>query len=87
MSSLLENGATEVVIHIRSNRTHMIDGELGLKSKKFGFELGGMSHHSGATGLHIAAFFPAGKRSSAGEYRSEGFHLRWWDLNSQFQAF
>jgi len=62
VSSVLENGATEVVINIRSNRTHAIDGELGLRLKKFGFELGGMTHHSGATSLHIGAVFPSGRK-------------------------
>lgn len=40
VSSVLENGAAEVDIHIRSNRTHAVDGTLGIKLKKLGFELG-----------------------------------------------
>lgn len=58
VSSVLENGATEVVINIRSNRTHAIDGTLGLELKKVGLDLGGLAHRSGATSLHIRASFP-----------------------------
>jgi hypothetical protein len=58
VSSVLENGATEVVINIRSNRTHAIDGALGVELKKIGFDLGGLTQHSGATSLHIRASFP-----------------------------
>lgn len=58
VSSVLENGATEVVINIRSNRTHAVDGALGVELKKIGFDLGGMTQHSGATSLHIRATFP-----------------------------
>lgn len=62
VTSVLENGATEVDINIRSNRTHAIDGTLGLQLKEFGFDLGGVSQHSGATSLHIHASFPQGKK-------------------------
>lgn len=62
VSSVLENGATEVVINIRSNRTHAIDGTLGLELKRVGFDLGGLTQHSGATSLHIRASFPQGRR-------------------------
>lgn len=62
VSSVLENGATEVVINIRSNRTHAIDGSLGVELKKLGFELGGLANHAGATSLHIRASFPQGRR-------------------------
>lgn len=62
VSSVLENGATEVSINIRSNRTHAIDGEFGLTLKQFGFELGGGTHHSEATSLHIRAGFPQARR-------------------------
>ena len=62
VSSVLENGATEVVINIRSNRTHAIDGTLGVQLKKGGFELGGQAQHSGATSLHIRASFPQGRK-------------------------
>ena len=58
VSSVLENGATEVVINIRSNRTHAVDGSLGVELKKIGFDLGGLTQHSGATSLHIRASFP-----------------------------
>lgn len=62
VSSVLDNGATEVEINIKSNRTHAIDGTLGLQLKKLGFNLGGMTEHSGATALHIGATFPANRR-------------------------
>ena len=62
VSSVLENGATEVVINIRSNRTHAIDGALGVELKKIGFDLGGLTQHSGATSLHIRASFPQGRK-------------------------
>lgn len=58
VSSVLENGATEVGINIRSNRTHSVEGTLGIQLKKFGFELGGITQSSGATTLHIHANFP-----------------------------
>ncbi len=58
VSSVLENGATEVAINIKSNRTHAIDGTLGLELKKVGLDLGGGTQHSGATSLHISATFP-----------------------------
>ena len=62
VTSVLENGATEVEINIRSNRTHAIDGTLGVELKKLGFELGGMSQQSAATSLHIGASFPQGRK-------------------------
>lgn len=62
VSSVLENGATEVVINIKSNRTHAVDGTLGVELKKIGFELGGLTQKSGATSLHIQASFPQGRR-------------------------
>lgn len=62
VSSVLENGATAVDINIRSNRTHAVDGTLGIQLKKLGFELGGMSQRSGTTSLHIAASFPQGRK-------------------------
>jgi len=62
VSSVLENGATEVTINIRSNRTHAIDGTLGVQLKKLGFELGGSTQHSGATSLHISASFPQDRK-------------------------
>lgn len=63
VSSVLENGATEVVINIRSNRTHAIEGDLGIRLKKLGFELGAGTQQSGATSLHIRAGFPQARRS------------------------
>lgn len=62
VSSVLENGATEVVINIRSNRTHAIDGSLGIDLKNLGFDLGASAQRSGATSLHIRASFPQGRR-------------------------
>jgi len=62
VTSVLENGATEVDINIRSNRTHAIDGALGVQLKDFGFDLGGGAQHSGATSLHIRASFPQGRK-------------------------
>lgn len=62
VSSVLENGATDVVINIRSNRTYAIDGTLGGQLKKLGFDLGGGTEHSGATSLHIRASFPQGRK-------------------------
>jgi hypothetical protein len=62
VSSVLENGATEVVINLRSNRTYAIDGALGLKLKKFGLDLGGHTQRVGATSLHIRASFPQGRK-------------------------
>lgn len=58
VTSVLENGATEVVINIRMNRTHAIDGTLGVQLKKLDFDLGGMTQRSDATSLHIRATFP-----------------------------
>lgn len=58
VSSVLDNAATDVVINIRSSRTHAVDGALGGQFKKVGFDLGGTTQHSGATSLHIRASFP-----------------------------
>ena len=62
VSSVFDNGATEVVINIRSNRTYAIDGSLGIQLKKLGFELGAGAQQSGATSLHIRATFPPSKK-------------------------
>lgn len=62
VSSVLENGSTEVEINIKSNRTHSIDGALGAQLKGIGFDLGGMSQQSGATSLHIRSNFPQGRK-------------------------
>lgn len=62
VSSVLENGATDVVINIRSNRTYAIDGALGLELKKAGLDLGGVTQRSGATSLHIRASFPQARK-------------------------
>ena len=62
VTSVLDNGSTEVEINIKSNRTHAIDGDLGVQLKGIGFDLGGMSQQSGATSLHIRANFPQGRK-------------------------
>ena len=59
--SVLVNAATNVVINIKSNRTHSVEGKLGPTLSKVGFELGGGAEHSGATSLHISASFPQSK--------------------------
>jgi len=66
VSSVLENGSTEVTFNIRSTKTHAIDGSLGIKLKDLGFDLGGSSEKSGATTLHISATFPAPQRGWRG---------------------
>jgi len=63
VSSVFDNGATEVVINIRSNRTFSTDGSLGVQLKKLGFELGASSQQSGATSLHIRATFPPSRKT------------------------
>lgn len=62
VTSVLENSATQVVINIKSNRTHSIEGSLGVSLKKIGFDLGGTTQQSGSTSLHIRATFPSGRR-------------------------
>ena len=62
VSSVLDNAATEVVINIRSNRTHAADGTLAAELKGIGLDLGGGSQRSAATSLHIRATFPQGRR-------------------------
>ena len=62
VSSVLENGATEVDINIRSNMTYAVDGSLGVELKKFGFELGGLTQRTGAASLHIRAEFPRARK-------------------------
>ena len=62
VSSGLKNGASEVVINIRSNRTHAVDGSLGIELKKLGFDLGGGAERSGTTSLHIRAGFPESRK-------------------------
>lgn len=62
VSSVLDNGALDVEINIRSNRTYAIGGSLGAQLKKVGFELGGGTERSGATSLHIRASFPQARK-------------------------
>ena len=62
VASVLENASTEVELNIKSDRTHAINGDLGLQLNGIGFELGAMSQQSGATSLHIRANFPAGRK-------------------------
>ena len=66
VSSVLENGATDVTINIKSHRTHAVDGTLGIQLKKIGFDLGGASQRTGATSLHIHASFPQARKGWAG---------------------
>lgn len=60
--NVLENDSEAVEIKIRSNRSYAINGQLGLKLKGVGFNLGGMSQQSGTTSLHIRANFPQGRK-------------------------
>jgi hypothetical protein len=62
VSSVLENAATEVEINIRSNRTHAIDGTLGVQLQQLGFDLGGRTERSDASSLHIRASFPLSRK-------------------------
>lgn len=59
VSSVLDNQATKVEINIRSHRKYTVDGNLGVKLKKVGFDLGGVATSAGATTLHISAEFPS----------------------------
>lgn len=58
VTNVLENGATEVEINIRSSRTHSVDGSLGVQLRELGFHLGGMSEKTTASSLRIIATFP-----------------------------
>ncbi len=58
MVSVLENGANEVTINIRSGNTYSIEGSLGARLKKVGLELGGSHESTGIASLHIRAQFP-----------------------------
>ena len=58
VSSVLDNGATEVVINIRSNKNFAVDGSLGVQLKNIGFDLGGVASTKGEVTLHIKATFP-----------------------------
>ena len=49
-------------IYIRSNRTHAVDGTLGIQLKKLGFDLGGTTERSATTSLHIVASFPQARK-------------------------
>ena len=62
VSSVLENGASQVEINIRGNRTHAVDGTLGIQLKQLGFDLGGTTEHSATTRLHIVASFPQARK-------------------------
>ena len=62
MTSVLDNGVTEVEINIGSSRTYAIDGGLAGVLQKVGFDLGGSSERSTAMQLHIFATFPQGHR-------------------------
>lgn len=62
VSSVLDNSASEVAVNVKSNRSHSVDGDLGLTLSKVGFELSAGTQQSGATRLHIRASFPKAKR-------------------------
>jgi hypothetical protein len=62
VSSVLENRASEVEIYIRSNRTHAVDGTLGIQLKELGFDLGGTTERLATTSLHIRASFPQARK-------------------------
>lgn len=62
VSSVLDNGARDVQINIRSNRTYSLDGSLATELRKCRLELGGSSQRTGTTSLHIRATFPQIKR-------------------------
>lgn len=62
VNSVLENGATEVVINLLSNRTYAIERALGANLKKVGFDLGGETQRSAGTSLHIRASFPLARK-------------------------
>ena len=62
VSSVLENGASRVEINIRGNRTHAVDGTLGIQLKELGFDLGGTTERSATTRLHIVATFPQARK-------------------------
>lgn len=59
VSSVLENQATKVEINIRSHRKYSVNGSLGVRLRKLGFDLGGVADSTGATTLHISAEFPS----------------------------
>lgn len=63
VTSVLENGAKELVINIKSNGNYSVNGALGVQLKKMGLELGGATQQSGVTSLHIRADFPTVKKS------------------------
>ncbi len=63
VSSVLDNGAREVVINIRSNRSFSVDSGLGASLRKLGFELGASAQRASATSLHIRASFPQVRRT------------------------
>jgi hypothetical protein len=62
VSSVLENAASQVELNISVNRTHAVDGTLGINLKQFGFDLGGTSERSATTRLHIVASFPQARK-------------------------
>lgn len=63
VSSVLDNGAREVVINIRSNRSYSVDSSLGASLQKLGFELGAGAQRAAATSLHIRASFPQARKA------------------------
>lgn len=62
VNSVLSNGATHLIISVKSNRTHSVDSGLGLSLKSYGFDLGANAQRAGATSLRIEAHFPQIKK-------------------------
>ena len=58
VNNVLVNGVTDVTIKVRSSQSHTVDGNLGIRLKGIGFDLGGTSERIGATSLRIRAIFP-----------------------------
>jgi hypothetical protein len=62
VSSVLDNGATEVELNVRCSRSHEFDGAIGTQLRKVGFDLGVKTQSSGVTNLHIVATFDRSRR-------------------------
>lgn len=58
VNAVLQNRATKVEIAINNSTQHSVDGQLGKKLKKLGFELGVSSERSEALSLRLVAEFP-----------------------------
>lgn len=62
VSSVLDNKATSVTINISSTTRHSVNGSLGKKLARLGFDLGVSSETSDAVSLHMVATFPERSR-------------------------